>query len=176
MLRRIVSLAVLAWLIGFLWFAIFLPSPGGSAKSDAVVVYTGGEGRIARGLEALDKGWTKQLLVSGVDKDVKPGEFAIEYKVPAATMACCISLDFASYDTRSNALEASRWLARNKFRSVRLITSDWHMRRAAFELELAKPDGVTVIRDSVPTQPSFQILILEYHKLLARRISRLWGN
>lgn len=176
MLRRLVSLAMLAWLFGFLWFAIFLPVPRGNVKSDAVVVYTGGEGRIARGLEALDKGWARQLLVSGVDKDVRLGEFAAEYEVPAVTMTCCVTLDFASYDTRSNALEASRWLAKNEFRSVRLITSDWHMRRAAFELEQAKSDGVTVIRDSVRTQPSFQILILEYHKLLARRISRLGGN
>ena len=176
MLRRLVSIAALIWLFGFLWFAMFLPAPHGSSRSDAAAVLTGGEGRIARGLEALDKGWTKRLLVSGVDREVKPGEFAVEYEVPAATMACCVTLEFDSYDTRSNALEVSRWLARNEFRSVRLITTDWHMRRAAYELEKAKPAGVTVVHDPVASQPSLKILFLEYHKLLARRVSWMWDG
>lgn len=176
MLRRLASLAVLIWLFGFMWFAIALPEPRGSGKSDAAVVLTGSEGRIARGLEAVRKGWSRKLLVSGVDKDVKPREFAAEYDVSAATMKCCVALDYESYDTRSNALEASRWLARHELRSVRLITTDWHMRRAAFELDEAKPAGVSVIHDSVASEPSFQILFLEYHKLLARRLSQLWDG
>jgi len=176
MFRRLVSLAVLVWLLGFMWFAILLPGPHGGGKTDAAVVFTGGEGRIGRGLEAMGKGWTRHLLVSGVDRDVKPKEFAAEYDVSAATMKCCVTLEYNSYDTISNALEASRWLARHKFRSVRLITTDWHMRRAAFELDQVKPAGVAVIRDSVHSQPSFQILFLEYHKLLARRVSQLWGG
>jgi uncharacterized SAM-binding protein YcdF (DUF218 family) len=175
-LRRLTSLGVLIWMMGFLWFAIFLPRPAGGGKSDAVVVLTGGGGRIARGLETLDKGWSRRLLVSGVDRDVKRGEFAAEYEVRAATMKCCVTLEHESYDTRSNALEVSRWLARNDIETVRLVTSDWHMRRAAYELEEAKPAGVAVIRDPVSTQPSLQILFLEYHKLLARRLSRLWGK
>lgn len=174
MLRRLASLGVLIWLFGFLWFAIFLPRPMGGAKSDAVAVLTGGEGRIARGLAALDKGWSRKLLVAGVDRDVKRREFAVEYGVSAATMKCCVTLDHDSYDTSTNALEVSRWLARHKFGSVRLITSDWHMRRAAYELDQAKPEGVAVIRDPVASRPSLQILFLEYHKLLARRVSWLW--
>ncbi len=176
MLQRLASLMVLIWMIGFLWFAIFLPRPMAGGSSDAVVVLTGGGGRIARGLEALDKGWSRRLLVSGVDRDVKRGEFAAEYEVSVATMKCCVTLEYESYDTRSNALEVSRWLARNDIETVRLVTSDWHMRRAAYELEQAKPAGVSVIRDPVSSQPSLQILFLEYHKLLARRLSRLWGK
>jgi len=176
MLYRLTSFAVLAWLFGFMWFAILLPEPHGSGKSDVVVVFTGGEGRIARGLEALRESWARQLLVSGVDKEVKPGEFAAKYQVSAATMKCCVTLEYESYDTSSNALEASRWLARHKFHSARLITTDWHMRRAAYELGEAKPAGVSIIRDSVASRPSLQILLLEYHKLLARRVSHLWDN
>jgi uncharacterized SAM-binding protein YcdF (DUF218 family) len=176
MLRRLISLAVLIWLLGFMWFAIVLPEPHGGSKTDSAVVFTGSGGRIARGLEAVRSGWTPKLLVSGVDKEVKPEEFAAEYDVSAATMKCCVTLEHESYDTRSNALEASRWLARHKFRSVRLITTDWHMRRAAHELNEAKPAGVSVTRDSVASKPSLQILFLEYHKLLARRLSHLWDG
>ena len=176
MVRRAASFLLLVWLAGFLWFAIALPRPRDGGKSDAVVVFTGGEGRIPRALKALEKGWAPKLLVSGVDREVRPGEFVAEYSVPPETMKCCLSLGFESYDTRSNAAEAARWLARGKFKSVRLVTTDWHMRRAAFELEKMLPDNVTVIRDAVPSEPSLRILFLEYHKLLASYVSRIWDR
>ena len=176
MLRRAASFLLLAWLAGFLWFAIALPQPHDGGKSDAAVVFTGGEGRIARGLEVLEKGWAKKLLVSGVDREVRPAEFVAEYAVPSRTMDCCVELGFESYDTRSNAAEAARWLAQGKFRSLRLITTDWHMRRAAFELTRMIPDDVTVIRDAVHSELSLRILFLEYHKLLASHVSRIWDN
>ncbi|MBV1690789.1 YdcF family protein [Novosphingobium sp. G106] len=176
MLRRIVSLIVLVWLLGFIWFAIALPGPLDAAKSDGVVVLTGGGGRIGRGLEVLEKGWSRKLLVSGVDREVRPGEFQAEYKVPPALMACCVTLGFQSVDTRSNAREAADWMAKNKIRSVRLVTTDWHMRRAAMELGGLLPDHVEVIRDAVPSQPSLRNLFLEYNKLLARTVQRMMGQ
>ena len=176
MFRRACLLLLLAWLLGFVWFAGWLPRPAEGGKSDGVVVLTGGGGRIGRGLEALSKGWAKRLLVSGVDRHVKPREFAVQYKVSRETMACCVTLGFESTDTRGNARETARWIARNKFKSIRLITTDWHMRRAAFELDRVNPPGVTVIRDAVPSQPSFETLLREYHKLLARWLAQAWGG
>jgi len=175
MFRRIASLILLVWLLGFLWFAIALPRAAEGGKTDAVIVLTGGPGRVARGLEVLGKGWASRLLVSGVDREVKPREFQAEYKVAPRTMNCCVTLGFESVDTRSNAREAADWIARNRFRSVRLVTTDWHMRRAELEMEQSIPRDITVIRDAVPSQPSFRILFLEYNKLLARAVARLWG-
>jgi uncharacterized SAM-binding protein YcdF (DUF218 family) len=175
MVRRIVSLLLLAWLIGFVWFAVALPQPHEGGKSDGVVVLTGGGGRIDRGLEALEKGWARWMLVSGVDREVRPGEFQAEYKVAPALMACCVALGFQSVDTRSNAREAAHWIAANKLRSVRLVTTDWHMRRAAMELGALVPGDVALIRDAVPSQPTFRTLFLEYNKLLARSVQRLAG-
>jgi uncharacterized SAM-binding protein YcdF (DUF218 family) len=175
MLRRLVSSLLLVWLMGFVWFAIALPRPREGGRSDAVVVLTGGGGRIGRGLEALEKGWANQLLVSGVDREVREREFQAEYKVPAALMGCCVTLGFQSVDTRSNAAETAQWIARNKFRSVRLVTTDWHMRRAAMELAAQVPGHIDLIRDAVPSQPSLRILFLEYNKLLARFAQRLAG-
>ena len=173
MIRRLISLILLAWLGGFVWFAIALPRPVEGGRSDAVVVLTGGIGRINRGLEALDKGWARRMLVSGVYREVKPGEFQAEYDVSRRTMACCITLGFQSVDTRSNARETADWIAANRFRSVRLVTTDWHMRRAVMELSAQVPGDVTLIRDAVPSQPSLRILFLEYNKLLARAVQRL---
>ncbi len=174
MIRRLAALLVIAWLMGFAWFAIALPPPRDGGKTDAVIVLTGGGGRIGRGLEALDKRWARRMLVSGVDREVRPREFEAEYRIPPGQMRCCITLGFESVDTRSNAREAADWIAAYRFRSVRLVTTDWHMRRAALELGQALPGSVTVIRDAVPSQPTFRILFLEYHKFLARGAALLW--
>ncbi len=91
-------------------------------------------------------------------------------------MECCVSLGFAAVDTRSNAAETAQWVESRGVKSLRLVTTDWHMRRAARELESTLPDGVVVVRDAVPSRPSFRDLFLEYHKLLASTISRLWRD
>lgn len=167
--RRALSLLFLAWALGFLWFVVFLPKPAQPVKTDAVIVPTGGPGRIARGLAVLDRGEAKKMLVSGVDKEVRPQEFAAQFGVSPKTMACCVTLGFAAVDTRSNAAETAKWVAQNEVRSLRLVTTDWHMRRAAGELDRTLPDFVTVVRDAVPSQPDLGTLFLEYHKLLASR-------
>ena len=167
MIRRALSLLLVLWVFGFLWFAIALPQPAGAADTDAIVVPTGSGGRIPRGLALLRQGTAQKMLVTGVDQEVKPREFAVEYKVPARLMECCVTLGFSALDTRGNARETARWATENEVRSIRLVTSDWHMRRAARELERALPQGTTLMRDAVRTEPSLWTLFLEYHKLIA---------
>lgn len=175
MIRRILAFLFLGWTLGFLWFVVALPGRADQVRTDAVIVPTGGAGRIAQGLAVLDQGLAEKLLVSGVDPEVKPGEFAAEFGVDEARMACCVTLGFAAVDTRSNASETAKWVAQNEITSLRLVTSDWHMRRAAGELHRALPAHVRVIRDGVPTQGNFAILLLEYHKLIASRLASLAG-
>lgn len=172
MLGRIVGAVTLLWALGFIWFAVALPLPAGEEKTDGVIVLTGGKGRIDRGLEALRSGWAPRLFVSGVDRDVKPHEFAIEYHIGSLQMACCVTLGFAATDTTSNAREAAAWIRTQKLKSVRLVTSDWHMRRAVAELKRVSPPGVEIVPDAVPTKPSMKMLFLEYHKMLARQALR----
>lgn len=175
MIKRILAFLLLLWVLGFAWFALFLPQPAGLQKTDAVVVLTGGAGRISRGLVVLEKGSARRMLISGVDLDVKPGELAAEYQRPEKLFTCCIDLGFRALDTRSNGLETARWVARNKVKTLRLVTHDWHMRRARLELDLALPDGVTVINDAVRTEPSFIVLFTEYHKYWLRGLAALVG-
>lgn len=167
MIRRLLAFGLLVWLLGFGWFAIALPQPAPASRTDAIVVPTGSGGRIQRGLALLREGAAPHLLVSGVAEEVRPAEFAEEYDVSAATMRCCVTLGFAALDTRGNALETTQWVEDQQVRSLRLVTTDWHMRRAALELGATLPPDVTVLRDAVRSEPSLFTLFLEYHKLLA---------
>jgi uncharacterized SAM-binding protein YcdF (DUF218 family) len=175
MTKRIISSILLLYLLGFIWFALFLPQPMAATKTDGIVVLTGGAGRIDRGLELMEKGSARRMLISGVDLEVKPGELAAQYKRPVALFDCCIDLGFRALDTRSNGLETARWVARHKVKTLRLITHDWHMRRARLELRLALPRGVTVVEDAVPTKPSLLVLFTEFNKYWLRGVAALVG-
>jgi len=166
-IRRILAGAVIFWLLGFVLFSVALPQPVDEGKTDAVAVPTGSGGRIARGLEILRRSQAGKMLVTGVDPEVKPREFAAQFGVEPQLMQCCVTLGAEAADTRGNALEAADWVKREKLRSLRLVTSDWHMRRAALELRRELPDDIELIKDAVATQPTLRTLFLEYNKLLA---------
>src|SRR5690606_17911908 len=138
-MRRLFALILILWAAGFAWFAVFLPPPAPPSKTDAIVVPTGAGGRIQRGLEMLRDGQAEAMLVTGVDSEVKPAEFASQFEVSQELMDCCITLGFDAVDTRSNASEIARWVAGNGYRSLRLVTTDWHMRRVSGELAISIP-------------------------------------
>lgn len=175
MIVRALAALLLGWLLGFAWFAMFLPQPLDGRATDAIVVVTGGPGRIDRGIALLREGAAKRMLISGVDRAVRPGELAARYRAPDSLFACCITLGREAIDTRSNAIETARWLGRRDYRTVRLITTDWHMRRAALELRQTLPARVHLVYDAVPSQPSLTVLVREYSKYLLRQGAALFG-
>lgn len=167
MIMRLIAGAFLVWALGFMVFSIALPAPLADVQTDAVVVPTGSGGRIARGLEVLRNQEAKRMLVSGVDPEVRPNEFAAEFEVEHRLMKCCVTLGAKAADTRGNAIETVEWVRSVEARSIRLVTSDWHMRRASLELARAMPDDIVIYEDAVPSRPRFHTLFLEYNKLLA---------
>ena len=71
MIARAVAALLIAWLLGFAWFAAALPQPApASARTEVIVVPTGGMGRISRGIEMLRAGSAEKELVSGVEREV----------------------------------------------------------------------------------------------------------
>ena len=172
MILRLLAAFALIYAFGFLGFAFTLPSPAAKAETDAVVVLTGGPGRIARGLEVVGDGMAKEMFVSGVDPEVKSGEFADQFDVPSRLMDCCVTLGRLAVDTRSNAGEVAQWLQDKDFTSVRLVTTDWHMARAYSEMSTTLPAGTSVLKDAVVSHPDLSTLFLEYNKLLAAEVSQ----
>lgn len=175
MIWRTLALLLIAWALGFAVFMLSLGTPLEAKKTDAIVVLTGASGRIDRGLAVLRAGGAKRMLVSGVDPDVRPGEFAAEYRIDRRLFASSIDLGWQAVDTRSNADETAKWVRKHGYKTVRLVTSDWHMPRARLELSHALGGDAEVIGDGVRSHPPFAMLFREYHKYLVRRLALLVG-
>jgi len=173
MITRLGSLFLLLYALGFVLFAFTLGKPA-SAKvetTDAAVALTGGPGRIEHGIEVLKDGKAHRLLVAGVDPAVTKPDLVRRLKGSRNWLSCCVDLGTESVDTRTNADEAQRWLIRHKYKSLRLITSDWHMRRAQYEFGRVLGSKYDVVPDAVRTEPSFITLFGEYNKYLLRRLA-----
>ncbi len=171
---RIAAAGLLAWALGFVWYLLALPGPAPLARAtDGVVVLTGGSGRLARGVEVMQAGSAKRMLVSGVDKSVRPRDLGSAAGVPATLLACCIDLGFAAENTRANAEEVAEWVARQGHRSVRLVTANHHLPRAMGEVRARLAPEVVVVGDGVPDRKPLAHLAAEYSKLLASRIRLL---
>ena len=90
-----------------------------------------------------------------------------QHPIPVQILAL-IRAEGLSADTHLPA----QWLADRRFRRVRLVTTDWHMRRALSEFRTSIPAGVEITGDAVASNPPLGTLFLEYNKLLASEITR----
>ena len=140
-----VLLTLPCFLAGLQHFVLNLPKISSSVgpTTDGIVVITGGQQRLDDGLRLLQIGAGKALLVSGVGRGVNKSILAdkLELSAPVMTlMDCCVTLEFEASDTRGNALAASQWAEKNKFQSLRLVTSNYHMPRAKHVFTSKMPD------------------------------------
>ena len=174
MILRFFSILFLLYLLGFLIFSVTLGAPAEHQRTDAAVVITGGSGRIEHAMEVLSDGDAKRLLIAGADPLVTKADLIDRLGGKARLVNCCVDLGSESVDTRSNAEEAKRWLDRRGYKSLRLITSDWHMRRARYEFGRVLGSKYDLVADAVRTQPRFMTLFNEYNKYLLRRIAVLF--
>ena len=172
MILRFSALALILYGLGFFLFSVTLGTPAAAeARTDAIIAITGGEGRIEQGVAMLGKGRGKRMLVAGADPAVTKADLVARLGGKRRLVDCCVDLGSESVDTRSNAEEARRWVERRGYRSVRLITNDWHMRRANYEFRRQLGDKVTIVPDAVRSEPRFVTLFGEYNKYLLRRLA-----
>ncbi|MDX1401191.1 MAG: YdcF family protein [Kiloniellales bacterium] len=145
MIRPLVFLgfAIFAlWLGGLLWFEQQLPrAPGDvTTKVEAVVVLTGGSGRLQQGLDLLSADMGKKLYVSGVYRGVEVAELLRISRSTPEELECCISLGYEADNTRGNALETAKWLQEEGYNKIRLVTASYHMPRSLLEFRRVMPE------------------------------------
>lgn len=133
----------LIWGFGWLWFAttIAMAKPNEDiAQTDAIVVLTGGNGRVNAGLNLLAEKISDDLFISGVNEEVKEKDILASWKTPSKTKPCCIHLGYKAEDTTGNATEVYEWVEENGVESFQLVTSSYHMPRAYLELSRILPE------------------------------------
>lgn len=165
------------WALGWMWFAttIALAKPNQpEMKTDAIVVLTGGNGRINEGLDLLNRKAAPKLFISGVNKDVRNEDIFRSWQNPTTPQPCCIFLGYAAIDTEGNAVETKAWVKEHDIKSIRLVTSTYHMPRAYQEISKIL-SGVTIIQHAISTddfQPwqgrFWHLTFSEYNKMLVR--------
>ncbi len=185
MRRIIISLLLAAsfWIGGLVWFAGQLPRGPGDATSrtDAIVVLTGGSGRLQQGLDLLASDMAEKLFVSGVYRGVDVQELLAISRATPEEIECCIALGYEADNTRGNALETARWLDGEGYSSIRLVTASYHMPRSLLEFRRLIPD-ITIITHPVLSEHyrqedwwlwpgSARLLISEYSKYLIALIA-----
>ncbi|HST35221.1 MAG TPA: YdcF family protein [Allosphingosinicella sp.] len=173
---RLFALALLLYALGYAAFAVLLPRPAGDERTDAIVVLTGGTGRLERGFALMKAGRASRMLISGVPSTARPEDYLERHEVDPAMFECCIVLGKDSFDTRSNADEVARWVGRRGYRSIRLVTNDYHMPRALYQVRKQVGEGVDVLPDAVPApERAFEQIFIEYNKFLLDRTGDLIG-
>jgi uncharacterized SAM-binding protein YcdF (DUF218 family) len=134
--------AVVLLVSGFFWFIAHIPPHEVRLDRDAdgIVVLTGAAARIPDGIELLAAGRGKRLLITGVHRATRAREIARLTPLYSNYFSCCIDLDRSALNTFGNALEAKRWAHEHHFKSLIVVTSNWHIQRAMVELEYQLPD------------------------------------
>lgn len=138
-------LVVVAWGLGLLWFAERIPDAveDASTPTDAIVVLTGGQGRLDEALALLSRNLAGRLFVSGVYRGVDVKTLLETVPRPSSELEWRVGLGDAT-NTIGNAEETAEWVRRHGIRSIRLVTASYHMPRSLLEFHHAMPD-VTVV-------------------------------
>jgi uncharacterized SAM-binding protein YcdF (DUF218 family) len=151
-----------------------------SRNADGIVVLTGGSSRVSDAMELLADGYGKRLLISGVHPTNDARDISRSLPDNQSLMGCCVDLDHSAVNTRSNASQTRRWAHERGFKSLIVVTSNYHMPRALVELSHAMPDialvPFAVVGDKWRDEPwwtsgtTFRLLLLEYVKYVAAEV------
>lgn len=131
--------------LGFFIFAgLATQRTGPDDVADAIVVLTGAEFRIAEGARLLEQKRGTRMLITGVNPKVSRTDLERITRLKPALLRCCVDIDTEALDTIGNARETAQWIAKHAFKSIILVTSNFHMPRSRTEFALAMP-GVRII-------------------------------
>src|SRR5881392_2177512 len=178
----IVATLAIAFVVAAVGFVGFLSQLRGvevkpARNADGIVVLTGGSSRVSDAMELLAGGYGKRLLISGVHPTNAASDISRSLPDNQRLLRCCVDLDHSAVNTRSNAAETRRWAKEHGFRSLIVVTSNYHMPRAIVELSHAMPDialiPFAVVGDKWRDEPwwtsgaTFRLLLSEYAKYFA---------
>ncbi len=152
------------------------------AGADAIFVLTGGENRIAEGFRAWREGKGRDLFSLGAGRDARLEQVLPGHATLGPRERGRVRLEGWSRNTFENAISAKSFVMMNGYRSVILVTSDYHVPRAlrAFLTVLPPDVAVSVLpvrtagRWGAATPRTLKLFLVERWKYWWYRVFLLW--
>ncbi len=141
MRRLLLFLAVLAilYIAGFVAFVLTLPgAKSPDQRADGIVALTGGNDRLDAAVALLESGAARRLLITGVHPTTTKAELR-RLAHGGKRFDCCADLGRQAADTHGNAEEAAEWAADHGYKSLIVVTANYHMPRSLNEFHAAMP-------------------------------------
>lgn len=152
-----------------------LEQPTSLSDTDAIVVLTGGSGRLPVAIELLEKNAGKRLFMSGVNPATSDTALRKVAGASVSLFNCCVDVGRDAKDTIGNGKEIAKWAKEHDFKKLIVVTSNYHMLRSLYELGSVANDieltAFPVINTDLKTNKWYQnpditrLLINEYAKL-----------
>lgn len=187
--RLIISVSCLflvtGWFSGLQAFVNLIPKQidDHTTDCDAIVVLTGGTGRVHEALALLNAKKASTLFISGIGKGANLNTTLIlSGNLPDNILDLIgqIQLGFEAENTRENAKEIAQWVKQNNIRSIRLVTSNYHTPRSLLEVTSELPDIKIIPHPVFPNhvrlnewwqhKGTLSLVLREYHKYIVSRI------
>lgn len=143
--RRLALLALAAfalWMAGLVRFADSIPRAVEDPErhTDALVVLTGGSGRLDEGLRLLKEDMARQLFISGVYRGIDVRSLLTMLQHNPGELETRVGIGTAN-NTTGNATETAEWVTKERVQSLRLVTASYHMPRSLLEFHHVMPDA-----------------------------------
>jgi uncharacterized SAM-binding protein YcdF (DUF218 family) len=133
-------------LASFQKFVLTLPNDDTKlpAPIDGLVVATGGQLRIQKGVELLAGGKADRMLISGVGKGITKEllkeNLAISNR-QARFFDCCVEIEFTATDTNGNAQATFEWMQKHALDDILLVSANYHLPRAELIFKQHLPEN-----------------------------------
>jgi uncharacterized SAM-binding protein YcdF (DUF218 family) len=166
----LVLAGIAAFCLGFLAFynSVAALTPSNDHKADAIVVLTGGYQRIDLGVQLLSDGAGRRLLISGVNPATSVNHIRTFTRSSGDIFECCVDLGHDALDTAGNATETVRWIRAHDYKTVLLVTNNYHMPRSLAELRRIDTDTVFI---PYPVEKSLTLTDIAANPLLLRTLA-----
>lgn len=145
---------VVALLVAFFFGIGYYLSPQDAlAKADAIVAISGGEtdARTSEAVKLYQDGWASSIIFSGAAADPNgPSNAKVmaNSAIKAGVPESAIFLDEVAVNTRQNASDVGQIVQSKNFRSIILVTSPYHQRRASIAFRRALGSSFVIINHS----------------------------
>lgn len=146
---------------------------------EGIVVFTGGKNRVQTAIQLLSQNIGQRLFISGVNPNTRKSDISHRIKSDRKLLDCCIDLGRNANNTFENAFETIRWVQNNNFKSLVIVTSNYHMKRSLFILKELDPNikfipfhvESTLLQDTNSSlKETIRALTIEYLKYTYTRL------